>query len=326
MSKRLLPLLAALLLASLPFATVSAQAPFRAEREVRLLCGFAPGGTCDILSRLLADQLTPVVGQRVVVENRTGATGTIAAEVVARGNPDGHLVILVPMNLPSVMPVTPGVRIPFDVDRDITPIASIANVYNMLVVGPNSSMRSVQDVLTAARASGARLSYASTGNGSSQHLAGAMFARAAGAEMLHVPFRGGAPAIVEIAAGRVDMMFGNMPEFLGQIRDGGLRPLAYGASRPSPLMPDLPLISATIPGFEVRSWFGVFGPGSMSEQALQGWENALRQVSENPEFRRRMAENAMEIIFDGPAGFRRMIQQDRARWAEVIRAANIRAD
>jgi len=322
MSRRIIPLLAALLLA---FPAL-AQAPFHAEREVRLLCGFAPGGTCDILARLLAEQLTPVVGQRVVVENRTGATGLIAAEAVARGNPDGHLVFVVPMNLPAVMPVTPGLRIPFDVDRDITPIASIANVYNMLVVSPNGPLRSVADVIAAARANPGRLSYASTGNGSSQHLAGAMFQRAAGVEMLHVPFRGGAPAILEITAGRVDMMFGNMPEFLGQIRDGGLRPLAYGAARPSPLMPDLPLIAATLPGFEVRSWFGVAGPGGMSEQVLQSWEIALHQVAEHPDFRRRMAENAMEIIFDGPAGFRRLIQEDRARWADVIRAANIRAD
>ena len=312
-----------LLLLALPAA---AQPVFHAEREVRLLCGFAPGGTCDLLSRMLAEYLSPLVGQRVVVENRTGASGMLAAEVVARAAPDGHTMFLMPMALTSVLPVTPGVRMPFDADRDLTPIANVANVYNMLVVGPNSPHRSVQDIIAAARARPGAITYASTGNGTSQHLAAEMLARAAGVEFLHVPFRGGAPAIVEMQAGRVDMMLGNMPEFLGQIRQGGLRAVAYGAARPSPLMPDVPMISAVVPGFAVNSWFGVAGPGNMPPALLQAWVAALHAVGRNPDFQRRMAENAMEIIMDDPARFQATIAQDRAKWAEVIRGANIRAE
>lgn len=321
--RALLALLLAPLLLALPAA---AQTPFQAQREVRLLCGFAPGGTCDLLSRLLAEQFTQVIGNRVVVENRTGASGMLAGEAVARAAPDGHTMLLMPMALASVLPVTPGLRMPFEVDRELTPISNVANVYNLLVVGPNSPHRSVADIIAAARARPGQLSYASTGSGTSQHLSGALFESLTGVSMLHVPFRGGAPAMVEITAGRVDMMFGNMPEFLGQIRDGGLRALAYGAPRRSPLLPELPVIGQSLPGFEIRSWFGLAGPGGLPEPVVQGWLAALRQVAGKPDFQRRMAENAMEITIDDPAGFRSVILEDRARWAAVIRGANIRAD
>ncbi len=315
--------LLALLLSTLPAA---AQQPFQAAREVRLLCGFAPGGTCDLLSRLLAEQFTGVIGNRVVVENRTGASGMIAGEAVARAAPDGHTLLLMPMALGSVLPVTPGLRMPFDVDRELTPISNVANVYNLLVVNPGGPYRTVADIIAAARARPGQLSYASTGTGTSQHLSGALFERLTGTQMLHVPFRGGAPAIVEITAGRVDMMFGNMPEMLGQIRDGGLRAVGYGAPRPSPLLPELPVIGAGLPGFEIRSWFGLATAGNTPPAIVEGWLAALRQVGRNPDFQRRMAENAMEITIDDPAAFRATIAEDRARWAEVVRYANIRAD
>jgi len=298
--------------------------PGRAD-DVRFLCGFAPGGTCDLLTRLLADKLGPVLNQRVVVENRTGAGGLIAAEVVARAAPDGNTVFLVSMANLTVMPVMPGTRMPIDVDRELTPIGMVANVYNVLVTGPQARFRDVPSLIALARAEPGRLSYASTGNGSSQHLAAALFERMAGVSLLHVPFRGGAPAVVEMTAGRVDMMFGNMPEFLGQIRGGGLRAVAYGAPRPSPLL-DLPLVGASVPGFEMSSWFGIAGPANMPAPVLDRWVGALRQVAADADFQRKMTENAMEITLMGPDEFRTTIQRDRARWADVIQRSNIRAE
>lgn len=308
-------------------AALLALAPSRghAQQDVRFLCGFAAGGTCDLLTRLLADKLGPVLNQRVVVENRTGAGGLIAAEFVARAAPDGNTVLLATMANMTVMPVMPGTRMPIDVDRDLTPIGMVANVYNVLVTGPQSRFRDVPSLIALARAEPGRLTYASTGNGSSQHLSAALFERMTGVSLLHVPFRGGAPAIVEMTAGRVDMMFGNMPEFMGQIRDGGLRAVAYGAPRPSPLL-DLPLVSATVPGFEMSSWFGVSGPANMSAPVLDRWVGALRQVAADPDFQRKMAENAMEVTVTGPDEFRTTIQRDRARWADVIQRSNIRAE
>jgi tripartite-type tricarboxylate transporter receptor subunit TctC len=304
--------------------------PARAQdfpsRDIRFLCGFAPGGTCDLLSRILAEHLTPILGQRVVVENRTGASGLIAADTVAKAAPDGHTVLLATMALYTIQPQMPGMRLPFDVDRDLTPISNVANIYNVLVVSPQGPIRSVPQLIEMARAKPGGLTYASAGNGGSQHLASELFKRLAGVDILHVPYRGGAPAIVDIAAGRTDMMFGNLPEFMGQIRDGGLRAVAFGAPQPSPLLPNLPMISATLPEFTVRNWFGVAGTGGLPKPVLDRWVAALRQVNADPLFQRRMTENGMESLIGGPDAFRATIQEDRARWGGVIRAANIRAD
>lgn len=314
-------------LAALPFLALglSAQSQTFPSRDIRFLCGFAPGGTCDILSRLLAEKLAPVFGQNVVVENRTGAGGLIAAEFVARSAPDGHTVFLPGMATFAVMPILPGTRMPIDVDRELTPIANVANVYNILVTGPNPRFRDVPSLIAYARAHPGALSYASTGNGSSQHLSGALFANMAGIELLHVPFRGGAPAVLEMVAGRVDMMFGNMPEFMGQIRDGSLRAVAYGAPRPSPLLP-LPMVRDALPGFEMISWFGVAGPAGLPAPVLSRWMAALQQVAADPDFQRKMTENSMEISLAGPDEFRTTIQRDRARWADVLQRTGIRAD
>ena len=319
--KRLLLAAMVLLAAMLP-----ARAQDFPSREIRFLCGFAPGGTCDLLSRILAEHLTPILGQRVVVENRTGASGNIAADTVAKAAPDGHTVLLATMALYTVMPQMPGMRLPFDIDRDLVPISNLANIYNVLVVSPQGPIRSVPQLIELARARPGSLTYASAGNGGSQHLAAELFKRLAGVDLLHVPYRGGAPAILDIAAGRTDMMFGNLPEFMGQIRDGGLRAVAFGAPRPSPLLPELPLISETLPEFTIRNWFGVAGTGGMPRAALERWVAALRQVNADPLFQRRMTENGMESLIEGPEPFRATIEEDRRRWGEVMRAANIRAD
>jgi tripartite-type tricarboxylate transporter receptor subunit TctC len=315
-------LLAALLAATL---AAPAQAAFP-EREIRFICGFSPGGTCDLLSRLLAEHLRPIFGQSVIVENRTGASGMIGADFVAKAPPDGHTVVLATMAMHTVLPVMPGLRMPFDIDRDLTPIANVANIYNILVASQQAPFRTVPELIAYAKANPGKLTYASAGNGTSQHLAGELFKQLAGVDILHVPYRGGAPAIVDIVAGRTDMMFGNMPEFLGQIRGGGLRPIAFGAPRASPLFPGLKLIKDTVPGFEIRNWFGVAGPGGMPPAIVAKWNEALRQVAAQRSFQERMTELGMGIIVGSPEEFLATIAADRARWAEVIQRAGIRAD
>lgn len=296
------------------------------SRDIRFLCGFAPGGTCDLLSRFLGEHLTPVLGQRVVVENRTGASGMLAVDAVAKAAPDGHTVVLATMAMHTILPEMPGVRMPFDVVRDLTPIANVANVYNILVASPDAPFNTIPELIAHARANPGQLTYASAGNGTSQHLAAELFKRLAGVDILHVSYRGGAPAIVDIVAGRAHMMFGNMPEFLGQIRGGGLRPIAFGAPRASPLFPNLPRIADTLPDFTVRNWFGIAGPGNLPRPILDRWHAALARVMADPAFQRRMADNGMEIIFGSQPEFVSTIAEDRRRWGEVIRAANIRAD
>jgi tripartite-type tricarboxylate transporter receptor subunit TctC len=317
-------LLLALIVASA--LAVPARAQDFPSRDIRFICGFAPGGTCDLLSRMLADALTPIFGQRVIVENRTGASGMIAADVVAKSGSDGHTVYLATMALHTILPEMPGVRMPFDVVADVTPIANVANVYNILIASPQAPFATIPELIAHARANPGKLSYASAGNGTSQHLSGELFKKLAGVELLHVPYRGGAPALVDIAAGRTDMMFGNMPEFLGQIRGGGVRAIAFGAPSVSPLFPELPLISRDLPGFTIRNWFGVAGGPNLPPAVLRRWNDGLRQVAAQPDFQRRMTENGMEIIVGSPDEFRATIEADRRLWGDVIRAAAIKAD
>ncbi len=294
--------------------------------DVRFYCGFAPGGTADLLCRILADAVTPEVGQKVIVDTKTGASGFIANETVANGAPDGRTIGLAAMAAMCVAPVMPGQKLPINVDTDLTPIANIAGVYNMLVFGKHVPFRSVPELIEQAKKNPGKLSYASAGNGTSQHLAGELFQKMAGVKLLHVPYRGGAPAIQDMVAGNCDMMFGNMPEFLGQIGGGGLIPIAFGSPHPSPLFPNLPVISKYLPGFEVVNWFAMFGSKGLPADLVGAWNKALRAAVAKPDVQKRFVENGMDTVIGSPEELKATIVADRKKWAAVIQEAGIRAD
>jgi tripartite-type tricarboxylate transporter receptor subunit TctC len=321
-SKRL-PLLAVAMAA---FAVSFGAGAQQLKSDVHFLNGFPPGGTSDLLGRLLAEALGPVVGQKVVVEQKTGASGFIAAEACAKAPPDGHTLFLAPMGVMSVAPVMPGQKLTINVDKDLTPITNLAGVYNMLVVGSGTPFKTVAEVIDFARKNPGKLTYASSGNGTSQHLSGELFKKLANVDILHVPYRGGAPAILDMVGGRTTMMFGNMPEFLGQIRGGGLRPIGFGAVKASPLFPDLPVISATVPDFKISNWFGVVGPAGQSAEWTTFWNRAIQTVTKQPKFIQLMTDNGMEILAGTTEEFKATILADRKKWTEVIQAAKIRVD
>ena len=189
----------------------------RIAGDVRFFCGFPPGGNADLLCRLLAESAKSEIGQNIVVENKAGAGGFIANETLANAAPDGRTIGLAAMAAMAVSPVMPGLKLPINVDTDLTPISPVANVYNVLVFAKSAPFRSVPEMIELAKKDPGKLTYASAGNGTSQHLAGELFKKMAGVDLLHVPYRGGAPAIQDMVSGNVQMMFGNLPEFLGQI-------------------------------------------------------------------------------------------------------------
>jgi tripartite-type tricarboxylate transporter receptor subunit TctC len=307
----------------------SAAGPASAQKitgDVRFLCGFPPGGTADLLCRILADAAKPEVGQNVIVETKTGASGFIANETVANASPDGRTIGLAAMAAMCVAPVMPGQKLPINVDTDLTPIAAIAGVYNILVFGKHVKFRTVPELIEEARKNPGKISYASAGNGTSQHLAGELFKKMANVNLLHVPYRGGAPAIQDIVAGNCDIMFGNLPEFLGQIGPGNLVPIAFGSPRQSPMFPNLPLISRFLPGFEVVNWFAVFGSRGLSPELTDLWNKVLRAAVGKPEVQKRFADSGMDTIIGSSADLKATIQADRKKWAEVIQAAGMRAD
>ena len=296
------------------------------DHDVRMIVGFSAGGAVDLVARLLSDPLRAALGQTVVVDNRPGASGLIAADAVARSPADGHTVYVSAMSAYAVLPQVPGQPMPLNMERDLVPIANVAGVINALVVSPKSPFKSVPELIAAAKAKPGGLSYASTGNGTSQHLAAELFSRLAGIEMTHIPYRGGSNAIVDIIAGRVDMTFGNFPEFIGQIREGSLRLLAFGGTRASPLFPNTPLVRDTVPGFEVTNWIGLAGPAAMPAPAVAAWDAAVAKVVASEEFRAKVTDAGMEVLGQDQAAFKATIANDRRRWGDVIKQAGLKAD
>jgi len=319
-------LLAAANAAALGLAGSPAWAQAKISGDVRFFCGFPPGGTADLLCRILADALKPEIGQNVIVESKSGASGFIANETVANSPPDGRTVGLAAMAAMCVSPVMPGQKLPINVDTDLTPIASIAGVYNILVFGKHVPFRTVPELIEQAKKNPGKISYASAGNGTSQHLAGELFKKMAGVNLLHVPYRGGAPAIQDMVAGNCDVMFGNMPEFLGQIAGKNLIPIAFGSPRQSPMFPDLPLISQFVPGYSVVNWFAVFGSRGLPADLTDVWNKALRAAVAKADVQKRFFDNGMDTIIGSPADLKATIVADRKKWAEVIREAGMRAD
>jgi tripartite-type tricarboxylate transporter receptor subunit TctC len=319
-------LLAAANAAALGLVGSPAWAQAKVSGDVRFFCGFPPGGTADLLCRILADALKPEIGQNVIVETKSGASGFIANETVANAPPDGRTVGLAAMAAMCVAPVMPGQKLPINVDTDLTPIANIVGVYNMLVFGKHVPFRTVPELIEQAKKNPGKISYASAGNGTSQHLAGELFKKMTGVNLLHVPYRGGAPAIQDIVAGNCDIMFGNMPEFLGQIGGKNLIPIAFGSPRQSPMFPDLPLISQFVPGYSVVNWFGVFGSRSLPADLTDVWNKALRAAVAKPDVQKRFLDSGMDTIIGSPADLKATIVADRKKWAEVIQEAGMRAD
>ena len=303
----------------------AAQPAWKPSREVRILCGFAPGGAGDLLCRVMADALRAQWGQTVVVEKRSGAGGMISAEACARSAPDGHTVVMTTMGMLTVTPEMPGATLPIQVETDLTPIANLAGIYTVLVGYPGAPFRDVPGLIAHAKAHPGAVLYGSAGVGSSPHLAAELLSRMAGVEFTHVPYRGGAPAMTDLIAGRVQFIIGNMPEFLEQIRAGALRAIAFGGANASPELPGLPLIKQWLPDYDVSNWFGFCGPGKLPAKILAAWNAALQAALADQQTRGRMVAAGMEILGGSVATFNDRIALDRRRWREVIRAAGISA-
>jgi len=313
------------------FTAAGSLLPLRADAqklsaEAKILCGFPAGGTADLLSRIFAESARSEVGQAVVVETKTGASGFIANQALSNAPNDGRTVGLVAMASMCVAPVMPGQKIPINVDADLTPVGNFAGITNILVIGKHTKFRSVQELIDQARKNPGKITYASSGNGTSQHLSGELFKKLAGIDLLHVPYRGGAPAILDIVAGNCDLMFGNMPEYLPQITAGNLIPLAFGSPRPSPLFPNLPLMSSILPEFVVVNWFAIYGPKGMGAEWVNFWNRTLRTIVGKPDVQKRFVDNGIDVVVSSPDELRSTVSADRKKWQTVIQSAGIRAD
>lgn len=288
-------------------------------KPITLLVSYPAGGGADAMARLIAPKMAEVLGQPVVVENKAGASGTIAAGQVARANPDGTTLLLDASSFavnPALFP-----KLPYNNDKSFTPIAVIAQFPNVLVCTPSFEARSVADVLRLARAKPNGLAYASSGNGSAQHLAGALFEQLAKVELSHVPYRGGGPAMNDVMGGQVPLFFANVASGLGQIQAGRLRPLAVTAAVRCRALPEVPTMAeAGVKGHEVLEWNPILAPAGIAPAVRDKLASALGRVMSDPEVLGRVRALGGDVFSGDPAKF---LRDQQALWARVVKERGI---
>jgi tripartite-type tricarboxylate transporter receptor subunit TctC len=311
---------------SLAVFALGAQAQSYPSKPIRIVCPFPPGGAVDIASRSVAQALTQQLGHPVTVDNRPGAGGNIGAEIVAKSAPDGYTLL---MTTSGIMAINPALysKIPFDPLKDFAPVSIVVSLNNVLVVNPALPYKSVKEVIAAAKAQPGKLTYASSGNGTSIHLSGELFKSMTGVDMLHIPYKGSAPAVTDLLAGQVNMMFDNIPSSLPHIKAGKLRALAVTGSKRSPLLPDLPTIAeAGVPGYDSYVWFGVVAPAGTPPEIVKRLNAELAKAAETPEFRDRLTGQGYDVLSTTPEQMADSIRSELTKWGKVVKASGARVD
>jgi tripartite-type tricarboxylate transporter receptor subunit TctC len=289
---------------------------------VRIISGFPPGGTSDILARLMGQWLSERLGQRFIIENRSGAASNIATEAVVRAAPDGYTLLLV--GPPNMINPTLYANLKFNFIRDIAPIASIIRASNVIVVNPSVPAWTIPEFISYAKAYPGKVNMASAGNGTSPHIAGELFKMMTGVNMLHVPYRGSAPALIDLLGGQVQVMFNPLPEAIEYIRAGKLRALAVTAATRSVALPDIPTVADFVPGYEASAALGVGAPKGTPAAIVDRLNREINAALADPKIKARLADLGGTALPGSPEEFGKLIADETEKWAKVIRAANIK--
>ncbi len=284
---------------------------------VRILVGAPAGGTTDTMARTLAMEMGKVLGRNVVVENRPGAGGNIAAEAVARAAPDGNTLLMSFTSHAINASLYP--QLPFDPERDFTPLTMVSTSPALLVAHPSVPASNLRELIALAKSKPGKLNFAIGALGSSVHLAGEAFKMMAGVFIVNIPYRGTAPAIQDVLAGQVEMMFANVGNAQAHIRAGKLKALAVTSPKRLPAYPDVPAIGEILPGYESSAWFGLFGPGRMAPDVARRFSDAARQAIATPEVRRRIEAEGASPVGNTPAEFAAFVHDEIGRWAKVVK-------
>jgi tripartite-type tricarboxylate transporter receptor subunit TctC len=294
------------------------------SRPVRIVVGFAAGGGVDVTARLMAQWLSQRLGRPFTVENRPGANSNIATEVVVRAPPDGYTLLMV--NAANAASTTLYDNLSFNFIHDIAPVASVMRVPLVVVVNPSAPIKAMPEFIAYVKANPAKVTMASGGNGAPEHMAGELFKMMTGVSMLHVPHRGAAPALTDLLAGQVQVMFAAMPAAIEYIRAGSLRALAVTTTARSELLPGLPTLSEFVPGYEASQWYGLGAPRSTPPEIICGLNGEINASLVDPRMKARLADLGGIIVRAAPADFGKLIADETEKWGNVIRVAGIKAE
>jgi tripartite-type tricarboxylate transporter receptor subunit TctC len=310
--------------AALPTVSRTARAQAYPTRSVRLVVGVAAGGAVDILARLIGQQLSERLGQPFVIENRPGAGTNLGTELVVRAPADGYTLLLVAA--PNAINATLYDNLSFNFIRDIAPVASISRLPLVMVVNPSFPAKTVPELIAYAKANPGKINMASGGNGTTPHVAGELFKIMAGINMVHVPYRGVGPAIADLLAGQVQVLFAGTLESLEHIRAGKLRPLAVTGATRSAALVDVPTMGTYLPGYEASSFFGVGAPKNTPTEVINKLNIEINAIIADPKIKAQLAELGSTVVPGSPADFGKLIVDETEKWAKVIRTANIKVE
>jgi tripartite-type tricarboxylate transporter receptor subunit TctC len=315
--------LATAAIAAVPLSVAAADYPARA---IRMVVPFPAGGTTDILGRIAGQKITEALSQQVIIDNRGGAGGNIGTEMVAKAPPDGYTLLTDPGSTLTINPHAYS-KLGFDPVKDFAPITILAEVPNILEVHPALPVKNVKELIALAKSKPGQINYASTGAGQSTHLSMELFKSMAHIDINHIPYKGSAPALVDLIGGQVTVMFDNMPTSLPHVKAGKLRALAVSTARRSFALPELPTVAESgLPGFEVSVWFAVLAPAATPRDIVQKLNAVLVKALQSPDVKQRLAEQGAEPVGNTPEQFAATIQRDLAKWAKVVKDANVKLD
>ncbi len=309
--------------AALPLARPAlAQGSYPGNQTIKVVVPYPAGGATDVIGRIVADRLSAKWNATIVVENISGAASNIGMDRVAKGPSDGTQLVIVPPQIAINQYLY--AKLPFDPEKDFIPIAQVASLCNILVVRKNfDEVKSVKDLIDYGKKNPGKLNYASSGNGTTIHLSGELFKAMAGIDMKHIPYRGSAPAVTDLVSGQVDLMFDNAPSIIGQVRGNTVKALGVTILQPTPLLPDLPTVASTVPGYDTSSWFGVGVRAGTPEEIVAMIEKACGEIVQEPVVKERMAAVVADPVVSDRKKFAAFIAAEREKWGGLIKKLNI---